>query len=116
MLVKVAGASYHQLVVKASKVDDPVRLEMEPSNAFDPFAIRLINCRLESSTGNGWLGFIPRKYSQKFTRAIVKGHTFDAKIASISGSSRVGAKISLSVASRASSSNGPAPAIAVTGP
>jgi len=66
--IKIAGTSYHQLVVKASVVGVEVRLDPEPTNPHDPNAVRLINIRLESSTGNGWLGFIPMKYSQLFSK------------------------------------------------
>ena len=101
-LIKVAGASYHQLTIKASKVGDSVRLDPEPTNQFDPFAIRLINTRLEP---DGWLGFIPKKYSGLLSQAMVKGHRFDAKIASLptgwgpGGDRIVGATISLELVS-----------------
>lgn len=106
--IKVAGTSYHQLAVKVSIVGDPVKLEADPNNPHDPCAIRLINCRLEASSGDGWIGFIPSKHSCLLSQAMIKGHRFDATISRVSGSSIVGATISLKLVTRVGASPRPA--------
>ena len=103
--IKIAGASYHQDAVKASAIRDKVRLDPDPSNVHDPHAILLINTRLESVSGDGWLGYVPQKYSQAFSKAIGSGHRFDVTISRISGTSIMGVTIGLQVASRVGSSS-----------
>ena len=76
---------------------DPVSLEPEPNNPHDAHAIRLINQALVDKGCDGWLGFIPRKYSCLFSEAIGNGHCFDATISRISGTNIMGVTISLEV-------------------
>ena len=84
-----------------------VRDDPEPTNPHDAHAIRLINTRLETVTGDGWLGFCPQKYSELLSRALNAGHTFNATIVSLpkcwgpGGSRTQGVILSLEPVSRA---------------
>ena len=97
--IKVAGATYRQLVIVASTVGDLVDLVQEPTNEHDQYAIKLINRSLVNRTGSdGWMSYVPRQYSHTLSEAIRSGIIFTAKVNSVGraqGMLPFGASISL---------------------
>lgn len=58
----------------AVHADDLLRLEMEPQNVYDQFAIQVLTAQGEL------LGYIPRYYSQPITERIQKGMTYSCRV------------------------------------
>ena len=66
----IAGARYHELlkVVVDIQVGDILQLITEPSNKFDPNAVRI--CRGESAI---FLGYVPKRFSSKISALLEAG-------------------------------------------
>jgi hypothetical protein len=68
----IAGVRFHQLdsVVNDIAVNDNLTLVPEPSNKFDPNAVKI---EFVSSSKQAFLGYVPKKFSSQICAAIEVG-------------------------------------------
>lgn len=76
MLVQLAGLSFRpkstKLLVAKFEIDREFRLEPEPDNPYDPWAVRVID-----DLTNEFVGYIPRTASKQVVEALEgKQHIF----------------------------------------
>lgn len=64
----IAGAQFHDLpkVVGEMSLDDRLKLVPEPTNKFDPYAVRI-------ERGDTFLGYIPKTHSGLVSAALKEG-------------------------------------------
>ena len=78
--LRVAGTSFHQDAVLATQTGDQCKLEPEPTNEHDRFAVRVLNTKLE----DGLLGYVPKEQNRVIHDALCSGCTITAIVESIS--------------------------------
>ena len=76
MLVQLAGLSFRpkstKLLVAEFEINREFRLEPEPDNPYDPWAVRVID-----ELTNEFVGYIPRTASKKVAEALDRGYPTD---------------------------------------
>lgn len=63
----VAGTSFHQEAVRSLSKETPVKLEPDPENEYDPYAVKVI-----TSGSKELIGYIPASLSRNFTDLITE--------------------------------------------
>lgn len=62
------------------KVNDKLKLELEPNNISDPYAIKIV---LEKNGKMYHIGYVPRYYSKELTKILEKGVEYSALVQSL---------------------------------
>ena len=69
------GSSRQELIRKLIREDDPIRLEPEPDNAYDPHAVRVL------SNHGHQIGYLPRETAERVASAIENEATIHCRVA-----------------------------------
>lgn len=77
----VAGVQYHEIKTceKSLEVGDILTLTLEPSNKYDPNAVRIEFLPMADEE-TIMLGYVPRRFSSKVSAAIIVGKPVQCKI------------------------------------
>jgi len=75
----IAGVQFHQLktIIDKLEVDNYLQLTPEPTNKFDPNAVR-IECF--TNDGDVMCGYVPKKFSSEIAASIEAGFTLECTI------------------------------------
>lgn len=84
----IAGVQFHQMhkVLNFLEVEDILQLTPEPTNEYDPNAVRIEKPRMSGESV--MLGYVPRKFSSEVSAAIAIGKHLECRIKTLNKSAR----------------------------
>lgn len=84
----IAGVRFHELhkILQELEVGEHMRVVLEPTNKFDPNAVRLERSAIGGE--NIMCGYVPRKFSAQVSGAIEMGKTLECVIVELNKSAK----------------------------
>lgn len=84
----IAGVQHHQMhkVLQNMEVDDRLQLVLEPTNKFDPNAVRIERVRVDGE--DVMCGYVPKKFSSEVTAAFEVGISLECVIVELNKSAK----------------------------
>lgn len=75
----IAGVQHHEYkeALRSMSGDETLILRAEPTNRFDPNAIRI---ELNTSDGDVMLGYVPKKFSSEISAKLTIGKNLECKL------------------------------------